>query len=199
MTTTLWNTPILDAFTGLSPAECTSAAIARMTRFHAESEYGTLFSEPLVVSEGATESRVSALESELHSPLPTEYRDFLLHYSVLEMFDGYRVWGLDSGSEQPCLDAVTVPGLPLLVCGDVWHDADGDTLMLDMSTGSTSVWSHDFRVLRPLAPSFSLAIARLVSFLTPDDQSWAQAVETVRHSTRETLARRTTPWWRRAF
>jgi len=199
MTETLWDTPIHPVFVDLPPAERISAAVARMTRFHSESEYSALFSDPLIVAEGAAESQISALECALPFPLPAEYRDFLLHYSVFEMFDGYRVWGLHPRCAPPCLDTVTAPGMQLLVCGDVWHDADGDTLMLDMRGGGASVWSHDFRVLRPLAPSFSLAIVRLVSFLTPDDRSWAEAVETVRRSTRETLARRARPWWRRVF
>ena len=191
----LWTAAVGSALADASAEERLKLAVARVRAFHDATGYQRLFGEPLVPTDGATEQDLRDLERDLGSPLPREYRAFLNLWRHLILSDGYRIWGVGNATERPYIDLEISPGTPYLVCGDVWHDADGDPLLLSLSDPDPEarVWSHDLRKIRHLGSTFSLGLSRLVEFLFPAPMLEG-TVALVRESVESQLHRRAHPW-----
>lgn len=122
--------------------------------------------------EGATEAELREVERVNGEALPPEYRAFLSLCRYLEVDDGLTIWGVgraegdgpadtfapwvseDHGTDAPCW-----------VVGDYWRYADGDQLLLLPEEPGQPVvlYLHEQGpALEPFAPSFSLALWRMV-------------------------------------
>ena len=153
----------------LTPEGRLARCVREMAARHARSGNADLCDMPPVPVVGATEEELTALEQELGVPLPAEYRAFLSRWRYLGVGPGLAVWGLDHeglSTGRPCLSTDhPVPGR-FLVFGECWRFADGDQLLfpLDVSSHPVVLYLHEERPPRaePFAPSFSLAVWRLV-------------------------------------
>lgn len=153
----------------LSLADRLERCVREVTSRHARSGYTELCEIPPVPETGASEEELVSLERELGVRLPTEYRAFLGRWRYLDLGTGLVIWGLDhegvSLGRPWRSDTHSVPG-SFLVFGDFWRFADGDQLMfpLDGSTFLVLLYLHEERppAIEPFAPSFSLALWRMV-------------------------------------
>jgi hypothetical protein len=98
-----------------------------------------------------------------------------LHRYLL-LGDGMNIGGLDHDgvhhAEHLWVSTEHAPDVKYLVFGAYWAHADGDQLMFDLSKPTQPIVAylheHGPRI-EPFAPSFSLALWRLVSDLDEDD------------------------------
>jgi hypothetical protein len=118
---------------------------------------------------GATEAELSDFESrKLGARLPDEYRRFLSVCRYLKIDDGLEIGGLDHDgvfvTEVPWLSKQHQPGKELLIFANYWRYADGDHLLFDLSEPGPPVvaYLHEYPLFQTYAPSFSLALWRLV-------------------------------------
>ena len=131
--------------------------------------YQSFSDYPCVPEDGATESELHRVESELGKPLPPEYRAFLSRCRYLKIDDGREVGGLDYDglyvTESPWISEEHRVGVEYLVFANYWAYADGDQLLFDLSAPDYPVvaYLHEHGPLyEAFAPSFSLALWRLV-------------------------------------
>jgi hypothetical protein len=135
-----------------------------------------IFGVPPIPAGGATGAELDKLRSAIGGFIPAEYASFLLNWRYLILHDGYRIWGLDHegvSAGWPWLSDRHRIGHRYLVFGDYWRYADGDQLMFDLDVPSTPVvvYLHEHGPLfEEYAPSFSLALWRMVSEWQLDDK-----------------------------
>jgi hypothetical protein len=128
------------------------------------------------IPSGASAAELEELESQVGMPLPQEYRQFLSHCRYLKLDDGLEVGGLDHEgvypASSPWVSTEHRPGVEFLVFADYWRYADGDQLMFALSEPGQPVvaYLHSHGPLfEPYAPSFSLALWRLVHEAETDE------------------------------
>ncbi len=174
-------------------------AVERVRYYDAQTRMSDLGDLPSIPDSGCPEEELDRLEKTLGIALPREYRKFLGHWTHLTIYDGFAVWG-PRHHELWVEDNFFQPDHRFLVCGDCWLDANGDQLLLDLDTPGepVAVWCHDRREVRPVAPSFSLALSAIVDFILAPEHLNA-VIEQDRAYVVEALARRERPWWRRVF
>ena len=150
--------------------ECVSKVEQRLT------DQGLLdiFNIPPIPSHGASEEELNGLVLRIGVPLPEEYAWFLRHRRYLIIDDGYQVWGLDHDGVTigwPWLSDQHLTGHNYLVFGHYWRYADGDQLLFDLDDPKTPVMAylHEYPLIETFAPSFSLALWRMVHELLHDD------------------------------
>ena len=125
-----------------------------------------------IPGEGATEAELREVERVNGEPLPPEYRSFLSLCRYLEIEDGLTIWGVGraDGDAPPDTLAPWVSedhgtATPCWVIGDYWRYADGDQLLLLPDEPGQPVVLYRYEhgpTLEPFAPSFSLALWRIV-------------------------------------
>jgi hypothetical protein len=143
--------------------------VREVTDRHDRIGYAQLCDLPPIPAAGASEEELASLERELGVELPAEYRAFLRRWRYLDLGTGLVIWGLDHEGVYPGCPWVSeshpVPG-SFLVFGDCWRFADGDQLMFPLDDASRPVvlYLHEERppAVEPFAPSFSLALWRMV-------------------------------------
>jgi hypothetical protein len=153
--------------TALSPAERLDRCIQRAREISAD--YPMFDNAPAVPDRGGTPVELDALADSIGTPLPDEYREFLSRCRYLCLADGINIGGLDHNgvlvAEPLWRSDRHRPGRGLLVIGAYWRFGDGDQLMIDLEDPAFPVLlclhEHGPR-LEPFAPSFSLALWRLV-------------------------------------
>lgn len=128
---------------------------------------------PPVPDSGASEAELLALESKLCESLPNEYRAFLALCRYLIVGDGRCVWGFEHNGTSvgwPWVSDEHRRGTRHLVFADYWHCADGDQLLFEVGdpTGAVFVYEHEGPRIEPFAPSFSLALWRMVNGSTQE-------------------------------
>lgn len=138
-------------------------------RLVAENGYQKFSDYPCVPEFGASHEELAEMEAELGRSLPDEYRKFLSQCRYLKIDDGCEIGGLDHNgvyvTEIPWISDDHRPGVQYLVFANYWRFADGDQLMFDLSDPLQPVvaYLHEHGPLyEPYAPSFSLALWRLV-------------------------------------
>jgi hypothetical protein len=98
-----------------------------------------------------------------------EYRAFLERHRHLVLDDGFNIGGLAHDGvyrgEGPWLSDQHPTSGPALVIGFYWRYADGDQLLIPLDDPSHPVlaYFHEVPAIEPFAPSFSLALWRLVA------------------------------------
>ena len=134
-----------------------------------ENGYQDLRDYPCVPEKGATEAELHDLETQLSTVLPLEYREFLAMCRYLKLDDGREIGGFDHDglyvAEKPWVWRRHQEGATYLVFANYWRYADGDQLMLDLTQSAKPViaYLHEHGPLfEPYAPSFSLALWRLI-------------------------------------
>lgn len=160
---------------GLSVDERFQISISRARAKLAEGNLQDYFDAPMIPA-GATEDELRKLEAELGTKLPHEFRKFLTLHRYLLLGDGMNIGGLDHDgvhhAEPLWVSTDHAPKRKYLVFGAYWAYADGDQLMFDVSKPTQPVVAylheHGPRI-EPFAPSFSLALWRLVSDLHDED------------------------------
>lgn len=119
-----------------------------------------------VPSEGATEAELREVERGNGEALPPEYRAFLSLCRYLELGDGLTIWGVGhADNDSPWVSEDHGTDAPCWVIGDYWRYADGDQLLLlpEKPGQPVVLYLHEHGpALEPFAPSFSLALWRLV-------------------------------------
>jgi hypothetical protein len=155
--------------TRLAVADRIARSMTRARMLLNRSGYQRLCSYPCVPARGASDDELLALERELETPLPPEYRTFLARHRYLKLNDGYEVGGFDHEglyvTESPWVSPDHRAGASYLVFANYWRYADGDQLMFDLSESEAPViaYLHEHGPRFELyAPSFSLALWRLV-------------------------------------
>jgi len=161
---------------GLALPERFRTCIDQARQMVESSGYGSFADFPCVPSAGATEAELQQMESQLGVPLPDEYRQFLTTCRYLKIDDGIEIGGLDHDglnvTEVPWVSGDHRPGVDYLVFANYWRYADGDQLMFDLSAPGRPViaYLHEHGPLFEFyAPSFSLALWRLVHETNDDD------------------------------
>jgi hypothetical protein len=131
--------------------------------------YQSVSDFPCVPDVGASESEISSLEFTIGIRLPAEYREFLAICRYLRIEDGCEIGGLDYKgvyvTQRPWVSKSHDSELRYLVFANYWRFADGDQLMIDLSSDSRPIiaYLHEHGPLfEAYAPSFSLALWRLV-------------------------------------
>lgn len=165
-----------EAILGMSPLERIELAVDMARRRIDAGGLQDFFASPMVPARGASEDELRALEGQLACPLPEEYRLFLSRHRYLVLDDGFNVGGLDHDGVQPA-EMVWVSekherGSRFLVFGAYWRHADGDQLMFDLDAPGQPVvaYLHEHGPsIEPFAPTFSLALWRLVASVVGDD------------------------------
>jgi hypothetical protein len=144
---------------------CISKARAKL----AEGGLQEYFDAPMIPA-GASEAELRKLEADLGIELPNEFRKFLTLHRYLLLGDGMNIGGLDHDgvhhAEHVWVSTDHASDVNYLVFGAYWAYADGDQLMFDLSkpTQPIVVYLHEHGPrIEPFAPSFSLALWRLVS------------------------------------
>ena len=133
-----------------------------------------IFGVPPIPSRGASKGELNDLRLRTDVPLPEEYERFLRHWRYLIFDDGYKICGLDHDGVTigwPWLSDQHQTGHRHLVFGDYWRYADGDQLMFDLDDPTTPVvaYLHEYPLIEHYAPSFSLALWRMVREWLGDD------------------------------
>lgn len=147
-----------------------SVSVARVIEWHRRSGYAELCNDlPPVPQAGTSVVEIAALEEQLGISLPAEYRAFLCRWRYLDLGTGMKIWGFDHEGVSigsPWVSEEHPVQGRFLVFGDYWRFADGDQLMFDLSNPEAPVvaYLHEERPPRiePFAPSFSLALWRMV-------------------------------------
>ena len=114
----------------------------------------------------ATDQEIRALQRELEGEMPAEYASFLRRHRYLLLDDGWQIGGFDHEgvhhASPPWLSNEHSPPRTFIVVADYWMYADGDQLLLSPE-GEAFVYLHEHGpLIEPFAPSFSLAVWRLV-------------------------------------
>ncbi len=115
----------------------------------------------------ATAEELRAMETSL-GPLPLEYHTFLQMHRYLLLDDGSEVGGVPHEgvhfAESPWLSEEHREGSSFIVFANYWRYADGDQLMMEKGKPDSEVlvYLHEYPAIEVFAPSFSLALWRLV-------------------------------------
>jgi hypothetical protein len=152
---------------GMSVIQRFERSIERARQLVESNGYQDLCDFPCIPS-GASDAELEALEK-AGMPLPDEYRQFLTRCRYLKLDDGLEVGGFAHEgvhrASPPWVSTEHRPGVEYLVFANYWRYADGDQLMFDLSEPGQPVvaYLHSHGPLfEPYAPSFSLALWRLV-------------------------------------
>lgn len=153
---------------GLSVDERIAKSVAKAREMVDAMGYQGVTSAPCI-PEAATEDEIKALQAELQGKLPSEYAHFLGQHRYLLLGDGWEVGGLDHEgvhhTEMPWLSDEHRPDHEYIVFANYWHYSDGDQLLIDTAAPGSPVlvYLHEHGpAFEPYAPSFSLALWRLV-------------------------------------
>lgn len=123
---------------------------------------------PMVPPSGASQQELKNLENTLCVPLPTEYSQFLTRWCYLSLEpSGSEIWGVSykgNSVGRPRLSTEHRTPFKYLVFGSYWKYGDGDQLMFDLNDSAVPVviHLHEHRLIEYFAPSFSLALWRMV-------------------------------------
>ncbi len=187
----LWSVELSSHAERLSAEERLFQTVRQVQASHDAMDIQSIFTDPLIAPEGVAPGEIQALQRSLGISLPSEYALFLSRWRNLTIWGGYAVWDPAGSGTTPYL--TTLEGRQLLAVGDVWHDSDGDPLLLDVGSDPAPafVWCQEDRRLRPLARSFSLALLKLAAFVISTGRLPPPADSRTR-----LFQLRRTPWWR---
>ncbi len=158
-----------NAALSLSPTERYKTCVERVEEEYKRNGLGWWENIPMVPPVGASPQELEYLESVLGVPLPIEYFQFLRRWCYLNVeASGLQVWGTKYqgvSMGQPWVSAGHRATYRYLVFGDYWEYADGDQLMFDLNDKSVPVvvYLHEQNLIEYFAPSFSLALWRMVN------------------------------------
>jgi hypothetical protein len=152
----------------LSPAERYKNCVERVEEQYRLDGLGWWEDIPMVPPSGASQEELKNLESALSIPLPTEYFQFLSRWCYLNIeLSGMEIWGTSykgNSIGRPWVSSEHRTPYKYLVFGSFWKYADGDQLMFDLNdaTAPVVIHLHEHHLIEYFAPSFSLALWRMV-------------------------------------
>jgi hypothetical protein len=157
-----------DAALQLSPMERCKICVAYAERKYQRNGLGWWEDIPMIPPVGANPQELEHWIKVLGFVFPIEYYEFLLQWCYLNIEpSGLSVWGTNYkgvGIGSPWVSLKHRVPYRYLVFGDYWRHADGDQLMFDLNDNAIPVvvYLHELGLIEYFAPSFSLALWRLV-------------------------------------
>lgn len=127
---------------------------------HAQAEAAIVGEDLLPLQPGFSEDQITEMEQVQKAPFAPEVKDFLRHWKRGGGMSGISFYGPDCWVE----DELAAKGSFLMI-GDYWRYADGDQLVMPLSSATEKVFlylhEHGPKI-EEFAPSFSLALWRMV-------------------------------------